>query len=235
MKSASDTCFIIQARLGSQRIPQKMIRPFGGSTLTDIAIRKILASSVIPKEDFYLAVHEPSLIAIGEKYGVNIFKRSKMSAEAESDLKQIYEWHDKLPYTYAVKINACAPLLSIETIDSFVVAYLESEHDGLFGVLKTKDYYWNAKGAMITLWPEGLTIMNTKAVGLTYRAAHCLYAGRLDLIKRDIWMGTFQRANDPALFILGELESFDIDYDWQFEMAEGYYLKKKCLQSNGTR
>ena len=61
VKNINDICFIIQARLGSQRVPNKMIKPFAGTTLVDVAIEKILDSSIIPKENFYFSVHEQEL------------------------------------------------------------------------------------------------------------------------------------------------------------------------------
>ena len=39
MKDIKNIAVVIQARLGSQRVPQKMIKPFAGTTLTDIAIK----------------------------------------------------------------------------------------------------------------------------------------------------------------------------------------------------
>ena len=53
VKNIDDVCFIVQARLGSQRVPNKMIKPFADTTLVDIIIEKILKSNIIPKENFY--------------------------------------------------------------------------------------------------------------------------------------------------------------------------------------
>ena len=36
MKPIKDIAVVIQARLGSQRIPNKMLKPFAGTTLVDI-------------------------------------------------------------------------------------------------------------------------------------------------------------------------------------------------------
>ena len=38
MKKLDDICFIVQARLNSQRVPQKMIKPFAGSNLFELII-----------------------------------------------------------------------------------------------------------------------------------------------------------------------------------------------------
>ena len=226
MKNVNDICFVIQARLNSTRIPRKMIKPFANTTLTDLGIQKVLNSKIIPEENFYLSVYEEELKDIAKDTGVQIFERSYESANAESTVTGIYEWHDKLPYKYVVLISACTPLLKTETIDKFVEKYMNSDSDGLFGVIGKKQYYWNEEGDMITNWPEGTTIMNTKVVETTYEAAHCLYASRMDTIKDEIWMGDapFTKGN-PELFEMNELEVFDIDYLWQFEVGEILYNK----------
>ena len=56
-KKLEDIAVVIQARLSSQRIPQKMIKPFADTTLFDIAIQKVLQSDFIPKENFFLSIY----------------------------------------------------------------------------------------------------------------------------------------------------------------------------------
>ena len=220
MKNIKDILFIIQARLNSQRVPNKMLRPFKGSNLFGMAMTKVLLSDYIPKENFYVSVHEQELIDEADKLGVNIFKRSHESANNDNDLKKIYEWHDKLPFKYVIKINGCSPLLKIDTINEFTRQFVEQEEENLFGVIEQKDYFWNKEGLMITPWPEDQTIMNTKAVEPTYKAAHVLYASRMDIIKDYRFMGDFFEEGSIKLFPMNELEAFDIDYDWQFKLAE---------------
>jgi len=227
VKNINDICLIVQARLGSQRCPNKMIRPFAGSTLTDIAIDKVLGSKVLPKENFYLAVHEPELISIGKNRGVNVFERSEKSANSEgTPMTEIFEWWDKLPYKYVLMFNACCSLLSTETIDNFIRHYLQTDSDGLFGVIEKKNYFWNTKGELITPWPDGEAILNTKMVGTTLEAAHCLYAGSMPALGDNVWMGDYT-PNSPELFVVPEEETFDVDYEWQFGVAETLYKAKQ--------
>ena len=164
------------------------------------------------------------------KHNINIFDRSEESAFSEGEpLSEIYEWHDKLPYKYVVLISACNPLLKISTIDSYFDSYLESNNDGQFAVFEKKTYYWDAKGYPATDW-KGATIMNTKFVDPIYEAAHCLYASRLDIIRNGYFMDT-KIPISPNLFIMDEVESFDIDYEWQFTLGEILYWKtiEACL------
>lgn len=231
MKDFDDVCYIIYARLASERVPRKMLRPFGNTTLTDLALDKIEKSGMIRKSDFYLCVHEPELIALGKVRGFNVFKRNRASANEDSHLPTLMEWWDKLPYTYCVAISAVHPFLSVDTMDKFIRAYLESEHDGMFAVVERKDYFWDSRGNLITPWPEGEDLLNTKAVGITYQAAHCFWAGRLDTIGDGKWMGSFQKANDPSLYVIeNEWEALDIDYEWQFEMCEAYMQHSRLLR-----
>ena len=61
MKDIKDILVVIQARLNSQRVPQKMIRPFNDTNLFEIAIKKVLNSNLIPKDNFYVSICEPEL------------------------------------------------------------------------------------------------------------------------------------------------------------------------------
>lgn len=225
-KDIKDVIVIIQARTGSSRAPRKMVKDFCGTTLTDLAIEKVLKSKIIPRENFYLAVGDKELIDIGNKHRVNIFERSEESVKENSDVKKIYEWHDKLDYKYWIKINACQPLLTIETIDRFVEEFLHSDSEGMFAVLKKKNYYWNKEGKMMTPWPKGLNIMNTGVVEHTYEACHSLFAGSKDQLINGVWTGSFQSKSDPELFeITSEIEVSDIDYPHEFTLCEILYQK----------
>jgi len=226
MKDINDVCVVVQARLGSTRVPGKMLKPFCGTTLTDILLDKLRFSKVIPTENIFFSAHEQELQKVATRYGITVFDRSEQSANSEGEpLSEIYEWHNKLPYKYVVLISACNPLLKISTIDSFFDSYLESDNDGQFAVFEKKTYYWDQKGNPATDW-KGATIMNTKFVDPIYEAAHCLYASRLDVIKDGFWMDN-QSPPKPDLFTMDELEAFDIDYDWQFDIGEVLYEKFK--------
>jgi CMP-N-acetylneuraminic acid synthetase len=223
MKNIKDILFITQARLESQRVPKKMTKPFCGTNLLHILINKIKKSKIIPLENFYLSVCDKELIDIAKEQDVNYFERSRESALAENSVPLIYEWHDKLDFKYVCLISACNPLLSIDTIDSFVNNYIISEKDGSFGVTAKKQYFWDESGNMTSHWPEEQKIMNTKTMSTTYEAAHCLYSSRMDIIKDGFWMDD-NLPPKPELFVIeNEIEVFDIDYDWQFEAAEKLY------------
>ena len=69
-----------------------------------------------------------------------------------------------------------------------------------------------------------LATLESKFVETCYEAAHSLYAGTMEDIQKEIYMGSFKKPNDPKFFIMDEIECFDIDWPWQFEIAEKLYL-----------
>lgn len=225
MKNINDICIVVQARMGSQRVPGKMLRSFAETTLIDVLLKKLSDSAIVPKSNIFFSVYEHELKEVGKKYGINIFDRSKESAFGETDMKLIYEWHDQLPFKYVILISACNPLLSIHTIDNFIQTFINSGKEGAFAVFEKKTYYWDKQGYPITDW-QGASIMNTKFVDPIYEAAHCLYASRLDIIKDGYWMDV-NYPPQPELFVMNELEAFDIDHEWQFQLGE-YLYKKLC-------
>jgi CMP-N-acetylneuraminic acid synthetase len=70
--------------------------------------------------------------------------------------------------------------------------------------------------------------MNTKKVQPLYEAAHCLYASKMNLIPKGRFMGSMG-VGDPAIFCMSEIDAFDIDYEWQFYVAEELYKMRDKL------
>ena len=225
MKNLNDILFIVQARLNSERAPQKMIRPFAGTNLFEICLKKIKQTK-IPLENFRASIFEDELIDIANKHGLQYYYRSEESANNDTSLQKIYEWHNKFDYKYAVIINACNLFLKPETIDMFIDEYIANPYDGQFAVMPKQQYHWDQSGSLITKWPVGNNIMNTKAVETIFEAGHVLYAGKMDRIKDGVWMGKPPYSkNNPKLFEISEFECLDIDDEWQFDLYTNYWEK----------
>ena len=60
-KNIDDIVFIVQARMNSERVPGKMLKPFAGTTLFGLILDKLLSSNVIPSENIYASVWEKEL------------------------------------------------------------------------------------------------------------------------------------------------------------------------------
>lgn len=225
VKKIEDISIVVQARLGSTRVPGKMLKPFASTTLVDIVLNKIRTCKLIDPNQVYLSFYEDELKKVASRYPFNIFDRSEESANEESNLPLIFEWWDKIPGKYVIMISACNPLLSVKTIEKFITDFVNSDKEGAFAVFEKKTYYWDKSGKSLTDW-KGACSMNTKFVEPIYEAAHCLYASRMDIIGNGNWVDTNSPWN-TELVVMEELEAFDIDYQWQFDTGEVLYKLRK--------
>jgi len=236
MKNLTDVAFILQARSGSTRVPNKMLKPFAGSCLFEIALKKILNSSIIPKESFYVSILDEEFVEIANKYDVNIYRRDPASIEEPVELPVVFGWHNSLPrpYKYWVSVNACNPILPIQTIDRFIHEFLSRDCRGMFGVIEKKTFLFDSNHSLMNGY-EGedkyLATLETKFCEPTYEAAHSLYAGRMEDIPNHIYTGTFKTPGDPLFFTMDPIEAFDIDWPWQFEIAEAMYKQNPKLST----
>jgi CMP-N-acetylneuraminic acid synthetase len=201
-----------------------MILPFAGKTLVDVCLEKVKKSKLIKNKNFFFSVYEEELKSIASKHGINVWNRSYESSNSEgTPLTELFDWWNKLNFKYAIIISACCPLLKVNTIDGFIDSFLNSNSEGMLSVIERKNYFWDDDHNLITEWPEGLEIMNTKFIKPTYETAQCLYAGRMDKIGKGIWMGDFKKSSAIALYNISEEESFDIDYPEQKDLVESLY------------
>ncbi len=221
MKNRERTGVVIQARLSSQRCDRKMIRDFAGTTLLDILLSKVKETS-IDNNSVYVSVYEKELVNICKKYPFNIFERSSVSANSEgASVTEIFEWWDVLPLDNIVMINACCPFLRSSTIESFYEDYLQIPNNGMFAVFKKRNYIWNDQNELVTPVSKNL---NTKNIQEIKEAAHILYAGSLQDMGNNVWMGDLTKKDEVFLWDkVKEKECLDIDYEWQFNMCETLY------------
>lgn len=230
MKDINEIVFVLGCRVNSTRIIRKMIRPFGDTSLFEIAIQKMLKLNV-PKKNIYLAIGDKELIEIAKKYDVNIYYRSDKSINSNVlDIREAFEWcYDfSKKFKYFFWLNGCQPFLTIETINTFIETFLKSKNESLISVNEFKGYFWdNDKKLNTNNFKHSGNIenfaFNTKYVHPTYIASHSLQIGLLDRLTKGIWLGSFN-VNDPEIFTIDEEETFDIDYPWQFDLAKYKYI-----------
>ena len=232
MKIKDEICVIIQARKNSTRVPNKMLKPFADLTLFEIAVKKVLMASSIPNKNFYLSIMDEEFFEVANRLGVNTFERSFESVQEPVELKDVFEWQNYLSkrYKYFILINACNPILFVRTMNRFFNEFIKSSSDGMFGVFEKKTFLFNSNHKMLNDFygdDKYLATLETKFVETTYEAAHSLYAGKIDDLKNNIYMGTFKEKGNPDFFVMDEIECFDIDWPFQFEVAEVMYKNKK--------
>jgi CMP-N-acetylneuraminic acid synthetase len=231
MKILNNICFILQARVNSSRLPKKMIKPFAGSSLIEIAIDKI-KSSIFPNKNIYLSVNDSELIDIANNKQINIFKRSNNSTRNDDvnpfTLPEVFEWWDKLNYDYYILMNACNPLVEIDTINNFINTFSSNNQNGLFSVLEHKRFFYKKDGTIFQKFngsDKAKVTFNTKFIEPIYSGGP-LRAGKMSDIGKHIYMGEFNKPQDPPMIEYPSDQYADIDYEWEFNAVEALYKQK---------
>ena len=209
------------ARVSSQRCKNKMIRNFAHTTLTDIFLNKLSHL----KYNTFFSGYEDIFKNKCKKYNINYVPRSKNSAEVDYPASEIYSFLNDVESKYFLQINACLPMLSINTINTFIEQAMKSNKPK-FAVFKKNNYFLSKSNKPLNFKNDIKTI-NTKQVDYVYEFAHIFYFFEKEYFINNGWYWDW---NDlEYITIPYSFETFDIDTEEEFEIAEALYLSKNNL------
>jgi CMP-N-acetylneuraminic acid synthetase len=207
-------------RKKSERCPNKMLRPFVGTTLTDIVLSKIRFFGI----DSYFAGFEPEFKEKCAKYGVNFIQRTERSVNIDGPILDVFGFVNEVKCKKILFINPCVPFLSLDTIRKFLDHCLSHYDNSALAVVKRNNYFFDDKKKALNFVPASDS-WNTKTVKLLFESANVLYYFDKDyfLNKGFYWdwstvdLVDFERTQ----------EFIDIDTEDDFKLAEDIYKLKE--------
>lgn len=217
---------VVPARLGSQRVERKMVRPFAGSSLLEICLRKLLMCPSL-KDRLYLSasLEEPEIVAVGDRLGVPVFHRSQASLAEPSDCRTVHDYAASLDSEFFLHVNACNPLLRAETVERAVRVWAATEAPSLMAVVRRDTFFFDDVGRMLNPFhgtAAQRATLETKLVGRVWEAAHAFYLWRREEV---VAHNRFfpMAPGDPFLYPIPPEEMMDVDEEWQWQRAETLY------------
>jgi len=216
-RSTRDVAIFVQARCGSRRCCNKMLRPFAGTTLIDICLDKL---ATITGYDVYFGAHEaPLLEKARARTGFEIVVRSRESAESHSDPRVIFEMLKKIPQPYVCWINPCHPMLEMDTVVGGVEAFAASDARAMTSVTLRKGWFYTPDGRALT--NLAVKADTSQADGL-FEVAHAfhIYERERMLEQGKPWDNV---PGDPRLYEIPSAQAHDIDTEEEFVMVEALY------------
>lgn len=214
---------VIPVRKGSQRVKDKNLRPFAGTTLLDVKIMSLLQ---VPEIDSIVVNtnSEAAIEFVEEEYAgtkVTFHRREEYYASSQcsgSDFfKHLGEVTDTDIFIYA---PCTSPFVKPETFSACIKKFLEDngEHDCVSTVSSVKEFLWLDGKAMNY---DPLNAPNSQnlpdVVALNFGAT---VVKREDLIKNHNIIG-----KRPDFVITSDIEAVDIDTPLDFYIAEQLYIK----------
>lgn len=128
---------LIPARSGSKRLRNKNLLKFANDkNLVELAIEKAL--KVFEKETIYLSTDSEAIALIGDTYGINVFKRSKVLSDDKATSEDyISDFLQKVSCRGLVQVHTITPLLDSDYLKQFISLLRRERRDALYTISKT--------------------------------------------------------------------------------------------------
>lgn len=140
------TVALIQARIGSNRLPNKMMLSLNGKPIIDWVIKRVQTSDLL--DDIVAAIPLSQENDILEKqirsHGVKVFRGSENNV-----LNRFFEAATMFDASHIVRVCADNPLIDGHEIDNLVKFYFNNPCDYAYNHIPEKNLYPNGIGAEI--------------------------------------------------------------------------------------
>lgn len=228
MSSAPSVGVFSFGRTGSERCPNKMLRRFGGTTLTDIMLEKLGAFG----GRAFFAGYEEEFRGKCARHGVRFVQRSQRSATIDEPITEILSFLREQPYTHLLIVNACLPFLRVETIRAFLEGCEAGGHAPAFAVVRRQNHFIGVDRQPLN-FPAEMKTINSKTVRPVLEFAHALY-----FFERDYFFehGRYWDWQTVRLLETGSrAELVDVDTEEDFAFAEALWEGRRVLAHDRHR
>jgi CMP-N-acetylneuraminic acid synthetase len=218
----------VPCRAGSERVPAKNTRRFAGEAhgLTGIKLRQLQACRSVAR--IVLSTNDALVIDIARYYAqgpkpIDVVVRPEHLCLSSTSTDQLISYVPNIiPEGTVLWTHVTSPLVGPAEYELMIDAYHRGvaggTHDSLMSVTELKSFVWTASGPVNydrgrEKWPRTQML---EPLFLVNSAAFIMDAG---LMRRlDDRIGEM-----PLLFALGEMISYEIDWEEQFLIAERLY------------
>ncbi|WP_145255080.1 cytidylyltransferase domain-containing protein [Pseudomonas sp. DE0157] len=227
MRFERTTCFL-PCRKGSERVPDKNIRPFGHHKfgLIEIKLQQLINTSAI--DEIVLSTNDDAILEYASSLRTNKLKlykrREDLSSSQTSTDQLVAHALDLISEGNILWTHVTSPFISAQHYDQIVKLHNEKITQGYDSLMTTNvihGFLWKNGAAMnydrnVEKWPRTQTLPPVHEVNSGAFLAHT-----------DIYRNLNDRIGvNPYLHSLGKLVSHDIDWPDDFIIAE-------CLLEKG--
>jgi len=206
---------VVAVRKGSQRVPNKNIKPFGNSNLLDMKLS--LLKEVENINEIIVNSDCDEMLEIGKNHGVHIHKREDYFASSECSNSEFHAHMAENTKTDTIFLApVCSPFVSIESHKNAIDYFLNNDFDSVTSVTEVKNHLWlDGKPLNYDLKNVPNSQDLPDVVKLNYG---------ITIIDREI-MKKERRVvgNKPGFYKLNDIESIDVDTEFDWLIAEKIY------------
>ena len=215
---------LVAVRSGSQRVVNKNIRPFAGSSLLEIKLQQLKR---IPNLDGVVVnSNDEEMLKIARGLGCEAVKREEYYASNQVSMSDVYRnMAENFDGDVVAYINVTNPLLRDETITNAIEEYkkLEEKHDSLNSAHLIKEFLFKDNLPInydLRNQPRSQDLPDIAALNFAVSII-----SRENMIECKNVVGY-----RPNIYLIDEVEATDIDNQIDFDFAE--FMYKRMYQTN---
>jgi len=210
---------LVAVRSGSQRVQNKNIRPFAGSSLLEIKLAQLL--NIRNLDGVIVNSNDDRMLQIAEKMGCETVKRDEYFASNDVSMSEVYKnMAENFNGDIIVYANVTNPLLKSYTIEKAIETYMmkSEDYDSLNSAHLIKEF----------LFKDGLPINYKLEKQPRSQDLPDIYALNfaINIIEREKMIECKNVVGKrPYIWGIDEIEATDIDNPIDFEFAEYVYIR----------
>jgi spore coat polysaccharide biosynthesis protein SpsF len=209
---------ITQARIGSTRLPAKILKEVDGVSLLEIHLQRILQSKHVSKLKVATTTEPDTykIIAIAEKLGVETYQGS-----VNDVLDRFYQTALPEKPDYVVRLTSDCPLIDPKVIDKVIETCLNANCD-------------YASNVLVPTFPDGMDVEVFKFSALEKAFKEAALTSDREHVTPYIWRNSSQRGG--TLFSSVNIEN-PVDYSdirITVDTQEDFLLVEKVIHDLGT-
>jgi len=215
---------IINARVKSTRIKNKLLRPFSndGKCLLEIALDRLAS---IEGQQTYLAAVDDEIIDLYEsRYSESI---ELLERDAESVVPGIlpynvsFKHYNKVTTPYVMPINPCFPFAQSSTyIDAIRYFNDNPQFKTTTSLKRSRNLFFDMNMNMVNGKSE---VINTQGDRFVYEMAHMFHIFHVDSFMETGEFWDYSEGNPSYYIVDNDIECIDIDEPLDFIMAQQLY------------
>lgn len=203
-------------RTGSQRVPNKMLRDFAGTTLVDILINKL---SAFNDQSFFGGYEEVFQKKCKQK-NVEFIKRSEKSTLIDGPITECISFIKEVNYKYLLLVNGCLPHLKVNTIKDFLEFVQRNNFKPATVITKKNNYFFNKEKSPVN-FPLNLKTLNTKKTEPIYEFSNALYFFDKEYFFTNERYWDWEEVK--FFEVSSKIELLDVDTEDDFKIAEALW------------
>lgn len=211
---------LIAVRSGSERVRDKNVRAFAGSSLLEIKIRQLARIKCL--DGVVVNSNDPSMLKIARELHCETVQRTQIFAEPTTSMSEVYvNMAENFPADFIAYCNVTNPLIEDTTIEKAIMMFRElgKEHVSINTAHLIKEFmYMNGHAINYDPMnqPRSQELPDIFALNFAVNII-----SRTDMIR-------FKNIICPEHLLLpvSEIEATDIDSELDFAIAEFLYKRK---------